>query len=65
MTQPSFVSCTSSTTSAASAVKRNLYIYTMFFSVPTVETMYEQTFCASASTTMTGITSVVGTFASG
>lgn len=64
MTQLSYVSSTSSSMSASFAARRNLYIYTMSFSVHTVETTYAQTFSPSASNTMTGITSVQGTFAS-
>ena len=64
MIRVSYVSCTTSSTPVLSAGRRNLYIYTMFSSAPTVETTYAQTFSPSATTTMTGITSAVGTFAS-
>lgn len=64
VTQAFYVSSTSSSMSAFSAARRNLYTYTTFSSAPRVETMSERTFLPSVTTTMTGITSVVGTFAS-
>lgn len=64
MTRACYVSCTSNSTAASFVVRRNLYTYTMLFSAPRVETMFGRTFSPSATTTMTGITSVVGTFAS-
>jgi len=64
VTRAFYVCSTSNSMSAAFVVRRNLYTYTMFSSVPRVETMYAQTYSPSVSNTMTGITSAVKTFAS-
>ena len=56
---------TSNSTSAPSAGQQTVFIFIMSSSGHTVETMYARTWRCSASSTMTGITSVQGTYASG